>query len=439
MAALPLRANPAPLPASLQRRNLPRVSEADFARRSAAFQTLESLVVRPGPGKPRIVSSAHGPLRRLLLCYPAYAADEYSYRAVYTDLFRKLPATTMLTILTHPTVAGDLQAALDASGAASRATVVEAPDYLSFTVWAEDPYVVVHDTAAIPPTVFFVEPYTFQRVADAAIADLVAEATAVQSVQSPLYFQGGNILIGDDFVLIGADYPANTLAQIQRYHHINVPAGADVPEFVRQLYQRTFDPDRRILYAGTKLPVPQSQRRPIVIDGEQWTEEIYLGTGTAQPIFHIDMLISLAGRGVSGQYRLLVGSPAMADRLLGRASPPQAMAEIFDDLARQLERQGFEIIRNPLPLTYVDDPGSRTRSWYFATANNCLVQIDEGHGNAVWLPTYGHGPWAELAVIDAANKRIWDDLGFRVHLLADFNPFAQNLGSIHCIKKYLER
>ena len=26
-----------------------------------------------------------------------------------------------------------------------------------------------------------------------------------------------------------------------------------------------------------------------------------------------------------------------------------------------------------------------------------------------------------------------------IHPVADFNPFAQNLGSVHCIKKYLER
>ena len=46
-------------------------------------------------------------------------------------------------------------------------------------------------------------------------AHLVSEATELQATQSPLYFQGGNILIGDDFVLIGADYPANTQALIE--------------------------------------------------------------------------------------------------------------------------------------------------------------------------------------------------------------------------------
>ena len=439
MNASQIRKNSAPLPASLGRRHLPRLTLADLGARSATFQALETVIIKPGPGKPKIVSSAHGPIRHLLLCYPAYADGEYSYQSVYADLFRKLPQTTRLTILAHPSVSDDLQAALDSAGTGSRATVVEAPDYLHFLVWAEDPYVVVRDVSIDPPTTFFVEPFTFTRAGDAAIAELIAEATSIQSIQSPLYFQGGNVLIGDDFVLIGADYPANTLALIQRYSHILVPEGVDVATFVSQLYQRTFDPDRRVLYVGTRLPVPQAERRPITVNGEAWMEEIYLGTGTAQPIFHIDMFISLAGWGASGQYRVLVGSPALADEILGRPPVEHDMSVIFDDVARQLARQGFEVIRNPLPITYVDDDLTKVRTWYFATSNNCLVQIDVAAGNAVWLPTYGHGPWADLAATDDENKQIWERLGFVVHQLADFHPFVQNLGSIHCIKKYLER
>ena len=128
-----------------------------------------------------------------------------------------------------------------------------------------------------------------------------------------------------------------------------------------------------------------------MIDGEQWTEVFHAGTGHHQPIFHIDMFVSLAGRSPSGRYRLLLGSPALADDVLGRPQLPHALSEIFDDVARQLKAQGFEIVRNPLPLTNVDDPVLKERSWYFATSNNCLVQIDDMEGHRVWLPTYGHG------------------------------------------------
>ncbi|NJM70264.1 MAG: hypothetical protein HC862_08545 [Scytonema sp. RU_4_4] len=434
-----IRKNPLPLPASLARRNKPELNFVKLAASQTATRELQARILKPGPREPRIVSSAHGQMKHILLTYPAYANGEYSYKQVYEDLIRQLPATTQFTILSHPSVIGDLQAVLDLANACDRSTIVEAPEHLNFLVWAEDPYIVVQDVSIKPATVFLVEPYSFRRASDAAIAELVAEATHIQSIQSPLYFQGGNVLIGDDFVLIGADYPENTKNLIQQSGNIIVPEDTDTDTFVKHLYEKTFDSNRQILYVGTELPVPQETQRQISVDTEIWTEVIYAGTGTKQPIFHIDMLISLAGRDVNGKYRLLVGSPAYADQILGRPPVEHAIAEIFDDIANNLQNAGFDVIRNPLPITYVDYPEDKLRLWYFATANNSLVQIDENHGNHVWLPTYGHGDWADLASIDAENKRIWEELGFVVHQLTDFHPFAQNLGSVHCIKKYLER
>ncbi len=94
--ALPIRKNPLPLPAALQRRNAPGLTFELLRSRSPQFRTLqaERALVRPGPVKPKIVSSAHGRIRTVLLTYPAYAAGEYSYRSVYIDLIGKLPRTT---------------------------------------------------------------------------------------------------------------------------------------------------------------------------------------------------------------------------------------------------------------------------------------------------------------------------------------------------------
>lgn len=113
------------------------------------------------------------------------------------------------------------------------------------------------------------------------------------------------------------------------------------------------------------------------------------------------------------------------------------MGPIFDEIAKSLSAQGFDMARNPLPLVYVDDPGNKERIWYFATSNNALVQ--NSPTKEVWLPTYGYGEWSDLSKTDAANKKLWEDLGFKVHQLPDFHPFAENLGAVHCIKKYLSR
>ena len=438
-----LRVNEVQPPPTLVPRHLPRLDAETLGRAAIAHAAVRAdvEVERPTPQTPRIVSSAHGALRHLLLCYPSYAGGDDVYRDVFVDLFGQLPSSVDLTVLAHASVVGELQQSLQRLRQGAETTIVEAPEYLRYTVWAEDPCVVVEDVATDPPRRFLVEPFTFPRAGDSIVAELVAEASEIQSIQSPLYFQGGNILVGDDFVLIGVDYLFETLETFARYRPVlGLPddRGA-AQEFVVDLFGKTFDPARNFFFAGTRLRVPDVETRPVTIDGEQWTEVLYAGRGNQQPIFHIDMFVSLTGRGPSGRYRLLVGSPAEADRLLDRPTLPQALSELFDDVARELEAQNFDVVRNPLPLTYVDDPEARQRFWYFATSNNCLVQIDEAEGNHVWLPTYGHGAWSELTATDDANRRVWEELDFTVHQLADFNVFAQNLGSVHCIKKYLAR
>jgi hypothetical protein len=436
-----LRQNTVRTPRSLVRRYLPELDTGSIRRAAVTTRAFEVTVKRPTPQKPRIVSSAHGSIKHVLFCYPSYAGGDDVYRDVFVDLFRQLPPAVELTIVAHASVVEDLEEIIQEERPDEVTTIVEAPNYLRYTVWAEDPYVVVEDTAPDSARRFLVEPFTFPRVGDSVVADLVAEASDVQSTQSPLFFQGGNVLIGDDFVLIGVDYMYETLDTFLRYRPVQgMPEDqAGAQDFIANLFRETFDADRELFFAGTRLRVPQSESRTVRIDGSEWTEVLYAGSGHHQPIFHIDMFLSLAGRSASGKYRILVGSPADADRLLDRPSVTHGMNEIFDDVARQLEAQGFEVIRNPLPLTFVDDPAAKERFWYFATSNNCLVQIDDATGNHVWLPTYGHGAWSDLAVTDEANRAIWEGLGFDVHQLADFNVFAQNLGSVHCIKKYLAR
>jgi hypothetical protein len=79
------------------------------------------------------------------------------------------------------------------------------------------------------------------------------------------------------------------------------------------------------------------------------------------------------------------------------------------------------------------------RSWHHITWNNCLVENSQRSGRHVYLPTFGHGENADLAPIDQAMEALWQQRGFEVHLLADFNGFAARQGVVHCIKKYVTR
>lgn len=394
------------------------------------------------PATPSLVPSADGRIARMLLTVPAYATSSEPLAAVYRDLLARLPHDTALVVLTHESAKAVVERWLGeaARGTRARDDVLTAPDHLNFSVWAEDGYAVVHDGGL--QRTLFVEPYSFPRYGDSLIADLVAGGTDLESTQAPLYFQGGNVLVGDDFFLLGADYPANTLSYVGPV--LTPEPGESAEALVHRLYREYLDPGRRLRYVGSGVPVPAQQSRPFTLGGERWTEYLYLGNrpGTVQPMFHIDMFLTLAGRGADGRYRVLVGDPAAAADVLGHDLLPHAMAEVFDDIAAVLDRDGFHVLRNPLPLAYVDDPLARERFWYFATSNNALVQLARGPGegaDAVYLPTYGHGAWPELAATDEANAQIWAGLGVEPVMLGDFHPFASNLGAAHCIKKYLAR
>ena len=89
------------------------------------------------------------------------------------------------------------------------------------------------------------------------------------------------------------------------------------------------------------------------------------------------------------------------------------------------------------------------RGWYFATANNALVQnATDSNDKKVWLPTYGYDlqspgtsekDYSYLQASDNANKLIWENLGYSVEMLPSFHSLARGLGAVHCIQKYVSR
>jgi hypothetical protein len=439
---------PAPLPAGLARRDVKVDKRFDVDAGGAAG-------LRPPvaafPRRPRIVSTAHGPIRHVMLWYPPVADGLLSYRGIYEELLRTLPTTTRVTIVTHPDEERNLTALVERTRPDADTQIVTTPDYLSFTVWAEDACVVVEDLASTPPTTYLLEPANFPRAGDMFLPDLVAQATEIQATQVPLQFQGGNVLIGDDFVLIGRDYLDDSIASITDLGSVDdFPYDGTARERERaatRLFRSLFDPDREVHFLES-APRRRVRDRVVEVGGERWLETVTGGQGARQPIFHIDMFVSLAGRDqATGRYIVLVGDPGRADELLGWEYVEHDLQAEFDQIAAQLAALGFDVRRTPLPYLParlrgpVDGRGAEVVGeirWYHATSNNCLVQIDGGD-RQVWLPTYGHGDNAELRVVDDEYRRIWGELGFTVHTQGNFHPFAVQMGALHCIKKFLAR
>lgn len=444
------------------------VSDAALER----YESLRSAAPRtPGLTDPRLHSSWQGRIEQILFAFPAWAADDPESVTAYRSVIGALRPGTQFVVVHHASVRDAVEEWFRAAGHTDTVSYVPLPDYVSFTDWAEDAYVALAD--AIDDTRYLMEPWEFQRAGDALIADAVEEYTGIRAAQAPLIFQGGNCLIGDDFWFLGTDYYADSIALLQRRRApVVLPDGADIDAAVRQLFHDYVEAGRRLTLVGTRKPIAVPDYRGRREDDEFFLDLPSGGTGAFQPIFHIDMFVTLVGR-EDGRFVVLVGDPSQADGLLGTTSP-YGLADVYDQIAATLSASGFDVRRNPLvhrstraqtlsmaeleaiaeqakdaaltqAVRELAAAGARdgtpviVRDWHHVTWNNCLVENSTGEGRHVYLPTFGHGADSDLAVVDRHMTELWQGLGFEVHALADFNSFARRQGVVHCIKKYLRR
>ena len=195
--------------------------------------------------------------------------------------------------------------------------------------------------------------------------------------------------------------------------------GTTPDEFTLAQYRPAY---RARLVVGTNKPIPLRSFYGTRVASTYFLDIASDGAGTFQPIFHIDMLITLIGKN-AGKFDVFVGSPAMADALLGRSSP-FGLNDVYDTIAQQLTTEGFNVRRNP--LVHQPTEGSRfqrlrelaqrpgneelgpavdelaaagatvttqvtARSWHHITWNNCLIENSTKTGRHVYMPTFGYG------------------------------------------------
>jgi hypothetical protein len=425
---------------------------------SAALKS--ALAGRPDrTGRPRrLVNSVDGQIEHLLLMIPR-GATKPVYADVYRALMKALPADTRFICVVQESTASAVRSWLAAAGRNGDDRVIVVPEYVGFTVWAQDPFCAARRESGWT----LVEPVSFLRFGDMLVAGPVAANAGFTLEQVPVYFQGGNVLVGDDFWLLGGDYFYKTLEFLNK---VIFPQGDPHPlAFVRSLFQTHLD-DRRLLVVEARTPVPAETQLLVEEHGRLLIDHVHRGNidGTVQPIFHLDMYVTLAGRDRrDGRYRILVGEPTVPRAKYAERYRAYALAPVFDELAASLQAAGgrrVKVLRNPLPLvsrservdvSAFDRPndaqqyrffvrlkaaGQATvvvRRWYFASSNNAIVQKTPA-GDTVWLPTYGDDHYPELRRTDRLNRAIWRQMGYKTVMMPPMHHMAYRLGSLHCMQ-----
>ncbi|KAL9641553.1 hypothetical protein ABK040_013474 [Willaertia magna] len=456
-------------------------SQPIFTTTDHSVETKKDVAVDQTQNQYRLVSSAHSAILEMLLTCPhdeMIGEDQESklIKQVYENIFAFMPKYTRFTILTDKLAVDtvkDLLTKYERNSPELTQIIVAEDNSANISIWAEDAYVCNFNPEK--NVRYLTTPIIFPRYADSMIATTVSndynekqfETTPLKVHPTSLIFQGGNTLIGDDFFMVGKDYLMNTIQFIKEHQSIAVPKGETEKDVAIKCYKTYLDTTRRLIFPGTadERPCPNQITVPFLdydkdtLDGKQYRNEVlYFGNGRGaekvwEPLFHIDMFITLLGRNKeTNKYQVLVASPKLAIQTLGwdkeKARFAYAMQLSFDEIAKQLEDEGFEVDRMPLPMVYYDSEEDNTRYWYFTTYNNCLVQIpleDNETVNGikvekkVWLPQYGYGDWKDLEKTDKQATEIFEKYGFTVQPMGDFHPFTYNLGALHCIKKYLWR
>lgn len=358
-----------------------------------------------------LLDSASGRIRHVAFFYSAEAAGVFD--EALRAAFCALDADVRLSILTHASVRDRLSALVASCG--RTADLVEAPDTLAFSIWARDALIAGMRNGESLALI----PQSFGRYDDRDAARLLAEGVGLPVVKTDLPLEGGNQLVSQDAILIGAD-TANAME-----------GGSSALEELAGA--------RKVIVLGG-APCPGIETRKILVDGAPWDEVIHVASnpGTHQPLFHIDLYVALAGRTADGRDRVVVGCPRLAARITGQGLPDHAQADAFDMAALQLAEAGMDVHRCPLPQIWIREVDKRRRTWIFLPYPNVWVRTD-GPAPEVYLPGFAHPGAPGLAAMDRIVAGIWEGLGFRVKSIAGCLPLAENLGALNCMGNILAR
>jgi hypothetical protein len=294
------------------------------------------------------------------------------------------------------------------------------------TIFAQDPFAVLESDGDLN---YLINPiYSHTNFANSYIAQNLADAARSPSYMirpTLLSFNAANILAGENYILIGKDSVVENQggdtqdrselhAQFQAYYGVNhvVEIGSydayrNIPHYSQGKYQPVFHLDMFITLAG-----------PVAVEHEMLVEIVFVG--------------ELVVYDLDSQAILTEPNPLMKQITQG-----------LDETAHLLDGMAFgdrllKVVRIPLLLVINNHYGNYL-SW-----NNALV---ENHwpreSSTVYLPDYCDSldhPSSYKSCQDQAIARI-EGCGFQVKMVSNrFVYYSLNMrGSLHCMAKAIRR
>ncbi|BBE70662.1 hypothetical protein [Oharaeibacter diazotrophicus] len=362
----------------------------------------------------RLVSSSEGAIAAVLLALPSAFLRDSPEAA--DALFAAAAATGgEVLAVTHAASAAVVRAR-----AGQGAAVEAVPDDTPLSVWIQDQSLAFSGSAR--PRLLAGPRFSVGALP----LDLVLDG--------PPLLDGGNLLVGADYALVGADEFAFWRAR----RAVPPPEG----EGALAAFAADYGLPERIVVVGGAEPAPTPFGSNHPRDDGVWRHDPWPGIvakGSRQAVFHVDVHVTPAGRAPDGRPRLLVGDPALAARLAGLPPPPEDYAARFDADAAALAAAGFAVLRNPLPAIGIDHAHRRRRTMHLLSANNAWVEAEGVATPRAWVPLFAAGPDDPLAAVDDAMLALWAGLGFSTVPVRGLGALALRNGGLNCASRILSR
>jgi len=410
---------------------------------SAAWWSRHALPRRPCA---RILADDDGPIA-LVACVASSARRSSLRNApAICEVVNTLPSRARIVILTN-----DRAAFIVASNPEPRRVeFVDLPPEAEFTIWPQDPFVVLRGAKGGP---VLLASRDFDRVDDRLIAQSLAKHLGWPLRTSELSFEGGNIVVGQRHVFIGADTIYANAARL-----------AIDPREVGRQFEAEFG--RPVLVVGPcpqpiahidMMLTPVDERRVMLADSG-WGAKLAERQMRDEPdaVAHLERSCQeqFFGNTAIRQLRDLAGKTLRPPKVIGEtaaaARSSRAVAAHLDRLAGRLAKWGYGVSRVPC-LVYQDEspPGPAVKTplaktgeqaepprpeppYPCLTYNNVLLEATP-EARVVYLPQYG---WPAM---DRAAADAWNNLGCRVVPVTRLTTSAMYGGSLRCCVKVLVR
>ena len=317
----------------------------------------------------------------------------------------------------------------------NRVKFIELAKETGISIWPQDPFVVVSSSNQTK----LITPCIFDREDDHVMPIALAKALDIEIVQSELHFEGGNIVCGEEDVLIGfntislnaellEETASKIVSRFQKLFGRPVMVVGNQPQEINHIdLVITPLPGKRVAIADSRLGAAIAQKtlqtsREEMTRFEQACENNFFGRED------ITNLSDLSGNSIN--------RPQILGQTQQNIQSSIVAADQLDAMARQFTDAGYQVIRIPALVPDLtpkrNESGKEMPNYPFITYNNVLVE--NRHGTpTVYLPQY------DFPALDSAGVERWAESGFQVTTIPGFTTSAMYGGALRCCTKVLLR